>query len=64
MRSINKLFRAKPSINCIAFLGMSIASPGMEIHSQELHSDYYENYKVVKFSKTGKIKIFDKFYPY
>jgi len=42
---------------------MPLGSPGMEMHSHDLHSHDYENYKVVSFSKTGKIKIFDKISP-
>ena len=63
MKSINKLFREKPSINGIAVPGMPLGSPGMEIHSHHSHSHDYENYKVVSFSKTGKSKIFDKISP-
>ena len=60
---INKLFREKPNINGIAVPDMPLGSPGMEMHSHELHSHNYENYKVVSFSKTGKTKIFDKISP-
>ena len=59
IKSIKKLFREKPSINGIAFLGMPFGS-GMVMHSQESHSYDNENYKVISFSKTGKTKIFDK----
>jgi hypothetical protein len=58
IKSINKLFREKPGIKGIAVSGMPIGSPGMEVHSHNSHSHDYENYKVVSFSKTGKIKIF------
>ena len=63
IESINKLFREKPNINGIAVPGMPLGSPGMEMHSHELHSHNYENYKVVSFIKTGKTKIFDKISP-
>ena len=59
IESINKLFREKPNIEGIAVPGMPLGSPGMEIHSHDSHSHDYENYKVVSFGKTGKIKIFD-----
>ena len=63
IQSINKLFREKPIIKGIAVPGMPIGSPGMEMHSHESHSHDYENYKVVSFSKTDKIKIFDEISP-
>jgi len=63
IESINKLFRQKPNINGIAVPGMPIGSPGMEMHSHHSHSHDYENYEVVSFSKTGKIKLFDKISP-
>ena len=63
IESINKLFREKPSIRGIAVPGMPLGSPGMEMHSNDAHSHYYENYKVVSFSKTGKTKIFNKVSP-
>ena len=63
IESINKLFREKPIIKGIAVPGMPIGSPGMEMHSHESHSHDYENYKVVSFSKTDKIKIFDEISP-
>ena len=63
IESINKLFREKANINGIAVPGMPLGSPGMEMHSHDSHSHDYENYKVVSFSKTGKIKIFDKISP-
>ena len=63
IKSINKLFREKPSIQGIAVQGMPLGSPGMEKHSHESHSHDYENYKVVSFNKTGKTKIFDKISP-
>ena len=63
IKSINKLFREKPSIKGIAVPGMPVGSPGMEIHAHDSHYHHYENYKVVSFSKTGKTKIFDKIYP-
>ena len=63
IESIKKLLRGKPNINGLAVPGMPIGSRGMKIHSHEPHSHYYENYKVVSYSKTGKIKIFDKIYP-
>ena len=59
IKSINKLFREKPSIEGIAVPGMPLGSPGMEMHSHKSHSHNYENYKIVSFSKTGKTKIFD-----
>ena len=59
IKSINKLFREKPSIRGIAVPGMPLGSPGMEMHSNDAHSHYYENYKVVSFSKTGNTKIID-----
>ena len=61
IKSINNLFREKPIINGIAVLGIPLGSTGMEMHSQNSH--VYEKYKVVAFSKTGKIKIFDKISP-
>ena len=63
IESINKLFREKPNINGIAVPGMPLGSPGMEINSHQLHSHNYETYEVVAFSKTDKIKIFDKISP-
>ena len=60
IKSINKLFREKPSIKMIAVPGMPLRSPGLKIHSQDLHSHDYETYEVVSFIKTGKTKIFDK----
>ena len=63
IESINKLFREKPNINGIAVPGMPLGSPGMEMHSHHSHSHYYENFKVVLFSKNGKTKIFDKISP-
>ena len=63
IESINKLFREKPSIEGIAVPGMPLGSPGMEINSHQLHSHNYETYEVVAFSKTDKIKIFDKISP-
>ena len=63
IESINKLFREKPSIEGIAVSGMPLGSPGMEINSHQLHSHNYETYEVVAFSKTDKIKIFDKISP-
>ncbi len=63
IKSINKLFRGKPSIEGIAVPGMPLGSPGMEINSHQLHSHNYETYEVVAFSKTDKIKIFDKISP-
>ena len=63
IESINKLFIEKPSINGIAVPGMPHGSPGMEMHSRYLHSYEYENYKIVSFSKTGNIKIFDEISP-
>ena len=63
IKSINRLFREKPSINGIAVPGMPLGSPGMEKHSHDSHSHDYENYKVISFSKTGKTKIFDKISP-
>ena len=63
IESINKLFREKPNINGIAVPGMPLGSPGMEMHSHESHSNVYENYKEVSFSKTGKTKIFEKISP-
>ena len=62
-KSINKLFREKPSIKGIAVPGMPLGSPGIEMHSHDSHSHDYRNYKVVSFSKTGKTKIFDKISP-
>ncbi len=59
IESINKLFREKPNINGIAVPEMPLGSPGMEMHSHESHSHDYNYYKVVSFSKTGKIKLFD-----
>ena len=63
IKSINKLFREKPSIKGIAVPGMPVGSPGMEIHAHDSHYHHYENYKVVSFSKTGTTKIFDKISP-
>ena len=63
IESINKLFREKPNIKGIAVPGMPLGSPGMEINSHQLHSHNYETYEVVAFSKTDKIKIFDKISP-
>ena len=63
IKSINRLFREKPSINGIAVPGMPLGSPGMEKHSHDSHSHDYENYKVISFSKTGKTKIFDDISP-
>ena len=63
IESINKLFREKPSIEGIPVPGMPLGSPGMEINSHQLHSHNYETYEVVAFSKTDKIKIFDKISP-
>ena len=60
IKSINKLFREKPSIKMIAVPAMPLRSPGLKIHSQDLHSHDYETYEVVSFIKTGKTKIFDK----
>ena len=63
IESINKLFIEKPNINGIAVPRMPLGSPGMEIHSHDSHSHYYENYKVVSFSKTGETKIFNEISP-
>ena len=63
IESINKLFRENPNINGIAFPGMPLGSPGIEIHSHDSHSHDYQNYKVVSFSKTSKTKIFDLISP-
>ena len=63
IESINKLFIERPKINGIAVPGMPLGSPGMEMHSYDAHSHYYENYKVVSYSKTGKTKIFDEISP-
>ena len=63
IESTNKLFREKPSIKDIIVNGMPLRSSSMEIHSQDSHSRYYENYKVISFSKSGKTKIFDKISP-
>ena len=60
---INKLFREKSNINRIALTGTPLGSPGMEIHSHDLHFHDYKNYKVVSFSKTSKTKIFEKISP-
>ena len=63
IESINKLFKEKPSFSGIAFPGMPHGSPGIEIHSHESHSNDYESYEVVSFSKNGKPKIFEKISP-
>tara|TARA_B100001989_G_scaffold227244_1_gene183309 strand:+ start:379 stop:507 length:129 start_codon:yes stop_codon:yes gene_type:complete len=42
---------------------MPLGSPGMEMHSKELHSNNYKNYKIVSYSKTGKTKKFDAISP-
>ena len=63
IESINKLFIEKPNINGIAVPGMPIGSPGMEMHSHDSHSHDYENYEVVSFNKTDKIKLFDNISP-
>ena len=55
--------REKLGIKGIAVPGMPLASPIMEMRSQESHSHDYENYKVVSFSKTSKTKIFDTIAP-
>ena len=59
IKSINKLFREKPSIKGIAVPGMPLGSPGMGMHSHKPHNHDHENYEVVSFSKAGKTKIFD-----
>ena len=63
IESINKLLEEKPLISGLAVPGMPHGSPGMEIHSHESHSQNYESYEVVAFSKSGKTKIFDKISP-
>ena len=63
IKSINKLFREKPSINGIAVPGMPLGSPGMERHYHDSHSHDYENYEVVSFNKSGKTKLFDNISP-
>ena len=63
IESINKLFKEKPSFSDIAFPGMPHGSSGIEIHSHESHSNDYESYEVVSFSKNGKPKIFEKISP-
>ena len=60
IESINKLFREKPIINSLAFLGLPLGSTGMEIHNHDSHFHEYKNYKILSFSKIGKTKIFDK----
>ena len=60
VESINILFREKPSIKGISVPGMPLGSPGMEMHSHELHSHDSKNYKVFSFSKIGNPKIFDE----
>ena len=60
IKSIKKLFGEKTSIKGIALEDKSLSCTGIEIHFYDSHSHYYENYKVVKFRKTGKTKIFDK----
>ena len=63
IKSINTLFREKPNIKGIAVPGMPLGSPGMEMHSHDSHSHDYENYEVVSFNKTDKIKLFDNISP-
>ena len=63
IQSINKLFRENPIIDGIAVPGMTLGSPGMEMHSPHSHSYDSEKYKVVSFIKSGKTKIFDKISP-
>ena len=63
LKSINKLFKEKPSISGIAVPGMPSGSPGMEIHSHESQSHNYESFKVVSFSNNGNTKIFDHYSP-
>ncbi len=63
IESINKPFSEQPNINSLAVPGMPLGCPVIEMHSHDSHSDDYENYKVVSFSKTGKTKIFDKISP-
>ncbi len=63
IKSINKLLRETPNIKGIAVPGMPISYPRMEMHSHDSQSHYYENYKVVSFSKTSKTKIFGKISP-
>ena len=63
IKSIDKLFRKRPDIKGIAVPDMPLGSLGMEMHSHNLHSHDYENYKVISFSKSGKTKIFDTISP-
>ena len=60
IESINKLLEYKPLISGIVFPKISLSSNGLEIHSENSHSHDYANYEVVSFSKTRKIKLFDK----
>ena len=63
IKSINKLFREKPSIKDIAVPDMPLGSPRMGMHSLDSHFHEYENYKVVSFSKTSKTKFFHTISP-
>ena len=54
IKSINKLFKEKPSIKGIGVPGMSIGSLDMEMHSQDSHFLDYENHKAVSFVKLVK----------
>ena len=63
IKSINKLFIEIPSINGKAVPDLPHGSPEIEMHSHYLHSYEDENFKVVSFSKTGNIKIFDEISP-
>ena len=63
IESSNKLIRENPNINGIEVLGMTLSSPGMEMHSYESHYHDYDNYKIISLTKTDKPKIFDKISP-